>query len=135
LGPDETYRDVIAPLLGHKRPRTRWEIELALREPMEGLESRFYLGLVAGEAVANVMTVEYRGVGILGHVFTRPEFRRQGICNAIMEQQMEDFRRRGGRYMALGTGYDSAPYHIYRGFGFESILPQYGFMKYVTHPG
>jgi GNAT superfamily N-acetyltransferase len=135
LGPDETYRDVVPHLLSHKRPRTHWEIELAMQEPMEGLESRFYLGIVAGEPVANVMTAEYAGVGILAHVFTRPEFRRQGICNAIMEQQMEEFRQRGGRYMTLGTGYDRPPYHIYRGFGFESILPENGFMKYVARPG
>ena len=29
------------------------------------------------------MTIEYRGVGLLGHVYTRPEDRRQGAlpCN------------------------------------------------------
>jgi GNAT superfamily N-acetyltransferase len=135
VAPDDPRRQTVLGLLSHKRPRTRWQIDAALREPLDALESRFYLGIVDGEAAANVMTVEHRGVGILGHVFTRPEFRRQGICSAIMERQMEEFRRRGGRYMTLGTGYDRPPYHIYRSFGFESILPESGFMKYVTRPG
>ena len=76
------------------------------------------------------MTVEHEGVGILGHVFTLPEQRRKGACKGVMAYQMEDFRQRNGRALYLGTGYNGHPYRIYHSFGFESVYPESGFMKY-----
>src|SRR5438067_2276488 len=67
VAPDESYRDGVLSLLSHKRPRTRWQIECALREPLDELETRFYLGIVAGEAVAYVMTVEIEGDVCVAH--------------------------------------------------------------------
>jgi hypothetical protein len=78
------------------------------------------------------MTVEARGVGILGHVYTRPEHRRQGIATQLMAAQMEDFLRRGGRILTLGTGYDTPPYWIYHSFGFRSVAEGSGLMWYFA---
>lgn len=106
-------------LLAHKpRPYDR-HLELALRGECGALETRFYLGLLDGEAVCNVMTVERRGIGILGHVFTKPEHRREGIASAVMERQMADFKARGGKVLLLGTGYQSGAYRMYASFGFR----------------
>ncbi|HAA73566.1 TPA: hypothetical protein DCE37_00380 [Candidatus Latescibacteria bacterium] len=44
-------------------------------------------------------------VGLFGHVFTKPEERRKGAANALME----DFRQRGGKALYLGTGYVRFP--------------------------
>jgi len=52
----------------------------------------------------------------------------------VMDAQMEDFRRRGGEALYLGTGYDGPAYHIYASFGFESVYPRSGFMKYHASP-
>ena len=76
------------------------------------------------------MTVESHGIGILGHVFTRPERRRQGIISHVMERQMDHFRARGGQALTLGTGFERPPYWIYRGFGFRNLVG--GFMRYET---
>ena len=53
-------------------------------------------------------------------------------AKAAMAFQMEDFRERKGRALYLGTGFDGHPYHIYKGFGFESVIPESGFMKYYV---
>ena len=76
------------------------------------------------------MIVEHGHVGILGHVFTTPTQRRKGACKSVMQFQMEDFRQRAGEALYLGTGYNSHPYYIYNSFGFESVFPGSGFMKY-----
>ena len=80
------------------------------------------------------MTVEHGGIGILGHVFTRPEQRRKGIASHIMTAQMDDFRERNGRALTLGTGFDSPPFWIYHSYGFRSIAEGSGAMWYWKQP-
>src|SRR5260221_5483905 len=77
---DAEFGEAVCGLLAHKGPEWQLHIHRALRGATDALETRFYLGLVRGQPVTNVMTVESEGVGILGHVFTRLEDRRKGIC-------------------------------------------------------
>lgn len=126
--PDAGLGEAVERLLVHKGSGYEVHIRAALAGETDALETRFYLGVLEGVPVANVMTIESLGVGILGHVFTRPEHRRKGICQAIMTRLMEDFRERGGRTLLLGTGFESAPYWIYHSFGFRSLKG--GFMRY-----
>ena len=135
LGPDADHADEICPFLGHKGPGWQEHIEGAAAGSLDDLETRFYVGKVDGRIITNIMTVEHVGVGILGHVYTTPPSRRLGACNAVMELQMAEFRERGGRCLHLGTGFDSAPYHIYKRHGFGSIVPENGFMRYMTDDG
>jgi hypothetical protein len=97
---------------------------------LDALETRFYVGKLDGHVITNIMTVEHEGIGILGHVFTLPDQRRKGACKGAMAYQMEDFRQRNGHALYLGTGYNGHPYHIYHSFGFESVIPESGFMRY-----
>ncbi|GIX08188.1 MAG: hypothetical protein KatS3mg115_2591 [Candidatus Poribacteria bacterium] len=135
LAPDPAHAEEIRPFLAHKPAPYDEHIRRSLLEPLDALETRFYVGKIAGRIVANVMTVEHRGCGILGHVYTHPDFRRRGACDAIMRLQMEDFRQRGGRALYLGTGFDSPPYHIYRRHGFRSVYPGSGAMVYQAEEG
>ncbi len=128
--PEESWAADVQRLLVHKRDHVHWHIARSIAGPLDALETRFYLGVVGGEAVGNIMTVEHGGIGILGHVFTRPDQRRKGIASHIMAAQMRDFRERGGRVLTLGTGYDSPPYWIYHSFGFRSIVEGSGAMWY-----
>ena len=130
--PDEPHAAEIKQFLGHKPGNYKWHIERCVTETLDALETRFYVGKVNGSIITNIMTVEYQGIGILGHVFTIPEQRRKGACKGVMAYQMEDFRRRKGYALYLGTGYNSHPYHIYHSFGFESVFPESGFMKYYV---
>ena len=131
--PDESHAEEVKQFLGHKGGNWEWHIERCVTEVLDALETRFYVGKLDGRVITNIMTVEYEGVGILGHVFTLPEQRRKGACKGVMGYQMEDFRQRAGRALYLGTGYNSHPYYIYHSFGFESVFPESGFMKYPVN--
>jgi len=134
ITPDINYANELNQFLCHKPDHYKWHIKQCFEKSLDQLETRFYIGKLDGKIVSNIMTTEAGGVGILGHVFTLPSQRRKGACKAIMAHQMEDFLHRKGRLLYLGTGYDSAPYWIYHHFGFRSIYPESGFMKYNVHP-
>ncbi len=119
-------------LLAHKSRLWQGHMDAALAGETDLLETRFHLALLDGDPIANIMTVERAGVGILGHVFTRPEHRRKGIASQLMARQMDHFRARGGKCLVLGTGFESAPYRIYESFGFRSVRG--GFMRYDAVP-
>lgn len=130
--PDERFAEPVRRLLSHKSSPWYAHIEGALAGDIDRLETRFYIGLLDGKPVGNVMTVEQYGIGIFGHVYVEPEHRRKGICRAIMTRQMEHFRARGGQVLLLGTGFESPPYWIYHSFGFRSLRG--GFMRYGVEP-
>lgn len=132
--PEARWAQDIRELLVHKSAHVHWHIDRCVAGPLDDLETRFYLGVLDGRAVGNIMTVEHGGIGILGHVFTQPEQRRKGIASHIMAGQMADFRARGGRALTLGTGFDSPPYWIYHSFGFRSNFPGSGAMVYWSQP-
>ena len=132
--PDAAHAEELSAFLKHKGGVWNWHIDRANAEPLDDLETRFYVGKLEGRVIVNIMTVEADGVGILGHVFTKPERRRLGACQAAMERQMQHFRRRGGRALYLGTGYDSPPYRIYQRNGFRSVAPGLGFMSCFPQP-
>ena len=132
--PEACWAADVQELLVHKREHVLWHIQRSIAGPLDELETRFYLGVVKGEAVGNIMTVEHDGIGILGHVFTQPDQRRKGIASHIMAAQMRDFQEREGRVLTLGTGFDSPPYWIYHSFGFRSIAAGSGAMWYWRQP-
>jgi len=131
--PDDIIGPAAQKLLVHKSTEWQFHLAAALSGEIELLETRFYLGMLDGVPVGNVMTVESNGIGILGHVFTHPDHRRKGICQAIISRLMEAFRARDGSVLLLGTGFESPAYWIYHSFGFRSLKG--GFMRYDTPPG
>ncbi len=135
LAPDEAYAEQIKPFLAHKQMPYKWHIEKSIHEPLENLETRYYIGKVNGHIICNIMTVESHRTGILGHVYTLPDHRRKGACDAVMQHQMEDFRQRGGGLLFLGTGFERPPYWIYHRHGFRSVYPGTGHMRYASEEG
>ncbi len=122
--PHPDLKQAILRFLEHKGPLWIPSMEEGLERGLSPLQMRFYLGRVDGEIIGNIMLIEAlpQPVGILGHVFTAPEWRRQGVCRVLMEACTEDFKVRGGRALHLGTGYESPAYWIYHSFGFRSIM-------------
>jgi hypothetical protein len=49
----------------------------------------------------------------------------------LMQAVMDDFKTRGSA-LYLGTGYDTAPYHMYAKYGFKGIEPNSGTMRYLA---
>jgi len=132
IPPDERFADRIISFLKHKGQPWEGHIREAFAGRIPELETRFYVGCLDANVIANIMTVEYGQTGILGHVFTAPQHRRKGACKLVMAQQMADFKKRGGGQLLLATDYDSPAYWIYHSYGFRSVFPQAGFMRYAT---
>jgi hypothetical protein len=132
--PAPEWRERLAGFLAHKGPYWLSHVTRALDAPLDRLQTRFYVGQIEGEVAAQIMIVGAFGVGILGHVFTRPEQRRKGACRAVMAVQMADMPASGFRILTLGTGFDSAPYWIYHSFGFRSLRPGSGQMLWLAEP-
>ena len=130
-GPDLEWAVRVEALLGHKGPIWQWQNAATVRRDLS-IEPRFYLLHRQGEPLANIATFTHRGVGHFGHVWTRPADRRQGAASQLMGVQMAHFRQVGGQALFLGTGYDSAPYHIYASHGFVGLEPKSGQMEYYT---
>jgi GNAT superfamily N-acetyltransferase len=150
------------PLLGHKSLDTRDHFQAAFAGPLDQLDTRFYVGTIGGYVVTNVMIVgtqrpggpgspdgassaaasrehpqEGQGgaaVGILGHVYTRPEHRQKGAYGALMPVAMDHLRRDGYHALTLGTGFETHPYWIYHSHGFRSIDGVSGKMKWLPEP-
>ena len=129
--PDMEHTTQLTTFLGHKGRDWVWQVEKSLSGGCPDLESYFYVGKIKGQIVGNITTVECNRTGIFGHVFTRPDQRRKGVCGTIMSHQIEDFRHRGGGLLLLGTDYESPAYWIYHRFGFRP-LDKTGFMRYST---
>jgi len=134
MGPDPEWAGRINALLGHKPGEYRYHIGEALLRPLDELETRFYVGHLDGQPITHVMIVGARGAGILGHVYTVPEWRRRGAYQALMDVQMRHTAAAGYRILTLGTGYDTPPYWIYYQFGFRSIAPGSGAMRWLATP-
>jgi len=132
--PDSEWKDRIVPFLGHKGEPYASHIRLSNAGPLDGLQTHFYIGHRDGRVISEVMIVGARGAGVLGHVYTLPEERRKGAYQAVMAKQMADMEAKGFRLLSLGTGFDSAPYWIYHGFGFEGIGPGRGEMLWRASP-
>jgi len=130
-GPDEDWRDRICGLLSHKGPLWNWQNREVLSEKL-GIRVTFHLLHRQGKPFANVLNATLDGVGILGHVFTREEDRRKGAIKRLLSTQMDRFKGEGGQALFLGTGFDSAAYHIYESFGFQSVEPMSGKMAFYV---
>lgn len=129
--PDADWAESVGKMLLHKGDPWDWQNLELLRHDV-GVDARFYI-LHRGDApFANIMTVESAPMGMLGHVWTEPGDRRKGAGSLLMEAVMADFRGRGGQALFLGTEFDTPPYHIYRGFGFEGVEPGSDYMTYYA---
>ncbi len=131
LAPDAEWEERVLELLCHKEEPWNWQNQQVLRSQL-GIEVRFYLAHRNGRPVSSVMTAELAGVGILGHVWTKPEERRKGAMSQLMGRQMADFRTRGGRALFLGSDFGSHSYRMYERFGFGSVEEGSRYMAYYA---
>lgn len=127
--PDWTER--ILPLLAHKGEPWLSAMRRALQHGLGELNMSFFECVLGGELCGNITIVDSleQPVGILQHVFTRPEHRQKGIASALMAAACEDFRQRKGRALYLATGNPVAA-ALYERFGFRS-LGQNGVMLWL----
>ena len=83
IGPDAEWTERLERLLGHKGEPWNWQNRQVLTTDV-GIGSRFYVLHRGGMPFANIMIAELSGVGILAHVWTKPEDREKGACSNLM---------------------------------------------------
>ena len=129
VGPEPDWAERLVSLLRHKGDPWNWQNAEMLTLDC-GIVACFCVLHRNGSPFANVMTVTHKGVGIFGHVYTKPEDRRKGAAALLVEEVITDFRARNGRALFLGTGFNGPPFHLYRRFGFEGVEPGSGCMAW-----
>ncbi len=133
--PDSNYAEELSLFYAHKEEHWLWQIEAALRRPMDELETRFYVGRSRGDLAGAICTYERKGIGIFSHVYTEPKWRGKGVASRIMGSLLPDFAQRDGRFLTLGTDYGSQAYRIYERSGFRSVRRGGGTMVWEAVPG
>jgi GNAT superfamily N-acetyltransferase len=66
--------------------------------------------------------------GLLLNVYTKLDYRRQGLAGTLINRAIEDAKRLDLAYIELSA--TQAGYPLYRKLGFEEEQPQYPSMKY-----
>lgn len=117
------WRGEITGFLRHKGSPWIEDISRRLRGRVPGAEDHFYVFLDDANVVAHAWYTVSRAdprLGLVGHIYTHPEWRRRGIARQLMRTLMTDFRARGGQVMQLFT---STPYSVelYQQEGFENV--------------
>lgn len=110
-------------LLWHKGSPWIEDIGRRLEGKCPGSLDRFWVAcdgpVMAAQVWYTVSAADPR-TGLLGHVFTRPEYRRRKLSTRLMAAAMERFAREGGRLMQLFT-YNPDTLPFYERLGFETI--------------
>lgn len=110
-------------LLWHKGSPWIGDIWNRMEGNCDGCVDRFWVARDGQEPVAHAwytVAAEDQGLGLLGHVFTKPEYRRRGLSTRVIRAALADFRERGGRIMQLFT-YNPLSVPFYEKLGFEQI--------------
>ncbi|MBX3729954.1 MAG: GNAT family N-acetyltransferase [Candidatus Sumerlaeia bacterium] len=132
---DPRFVESVRGLLGHKGTPWLDHIDDYLtngREGhLEGLEWRFHLAEIGGRPVANICLWEHRGVALLGHVYTMPEFRRRGLARALFDHLHDEFHQRGGLLIQLNTHPGTHQHAFYASLGYEPLRQAAGSMVRV----
>lgn len=110
-------------LLRHKGSPWVEDIRNRAQAEYPGSEDHFLVACAHGRLAAHVWyttAAADRRLGLLGHVYTRPEDRRKGLSARLMRTAMADFLGRGGRVMQLFT---STPYTVpfYEKLGYQDV--------------
>lgn len=110
----------LAGLLAHKGEPWFGDIVWRLDRAPADL---FAVACRGGQAVANVWmgrSGSRPDVALLGHVFTKEEHRRHGLCSRLLGMIMAEFSSTGGRWVTLGTGNPGAM-RLYEREGFGDL--------------
>jgi len=110
----------LAEFLAHKGSPWIEDLQLRLGGELAGAADYFYVAFQRQDLVGHAWYTTAAGrphLGLVGHVFTDPRCRRQGIATQLLVRVLHDFQQRGGQLMQLFT---STPYSIpfYESLGF-----------------
>ena len=113
----------LVSLLWHKGSPWIEDIHRRLSGLLNGVDDCFVAAFDGQRMVATVWYTVARNdpkLGVIGHIYTHPQYRRQGISARLIDVAMTEFRALGGEFMQLFT---STPYTVpfYEQLGFENL--------------
>lgn len=133
VSPSPRYAKIIPKLLAHFGHPWVENIERRVRgDFVEWSRDYFFLGEINNELIANVwytVPQDARGIGLLGHVFTKPEHRKKGIATHLTEIALERFSQEKGKVMYLFFE-NTAAHKIYKKLGFREYNGK--IMRYLS---
>ena len=140
---ETTLAGELVALLEHKGPPWIDDIRRRVDGCVPGADDHYYVAKDGRHMIAHawytVAETDPR-LGLVGHIYTHPDYRRRGIAAHLLDIVMSDFLARGGEIMQLFT---STPFSIafYEQLGFENVFasPVYHdadwYMRYPLHGG
>lgn len=120
IPPATEHWSALDDLIHHKGPPWLRDIEARLTHGVDGAQDAYAVIPDGGRFLACACINKHNTVGILGHVYTRPEFRRRGYARALMETLLAWFEMMGGQDLYLGTT-SELDETLYRKFGFTPL--------------
>lgn len=115
--------DAVVELLRHKGQPWVDDIRRRLSGAVADASDHYFVARCADELVGHVWYTTHQAapeLGLIGHIYTAPEWRRRGVAAQLVDAALTHFRQSGGRLLQL---YTSTPYTLdfYRRFGFEEL--------------
>jgi RimJ/RimL family protein N-acetyltransferase len=122
LAPDAEWgAKIIEFYRPHKSALSIWHIIQGVeKEDQGGLTNYFYIERRDDAILGIINIAEHNHCCQFGHVLTDPEYRGNGICNAIMPRAIDDFATRNGKMLVLCTIRPDA-FHLYEKYGFAPV--------------
>lgn len=91
---------------------------------------QFFLAEVDGQACAfGVAVVCPNGLGVVEDLFTLPEYRRRGVCSALIAHCVDHARAAGAGPLLIGARATDAPKRLYTRLGFAPLFVARDFVK------
>ncbi len=113
----------LVDFLRHKGSPWVEDIHRRLAGQCPGSADRFFVAYDGDRLAAHAwyaVAQRDRRLGLLGHVFTQPEYRRRGLATRVIEAATADFAAQGGRVLQLFT-YNPLTVPFYERLGFEQL--------------
>lgn len=123
LAPSTSRWSAIEQLLAHEDAALLRDLRARLTKPADGHPDAFAIAPDGSKALACAAIRRSGNIGVLGPVFTRPEFRRRGLARGLLQTLLSWFDMTGGKWL-----YATSPREIcaemFEHFGF-SVLRRY----------
>ncbi len=120
MAPAPARWPALADLYRHKGQPWLADIEARVSRGVLGAQDAFAIIPDGGHVLAGAALSKRGPIGVLGHVYTRPEHRRRGFARNVVETLLTWFDMVGGRWLYLGTTAELDA-SLYAKFGFTPL--------------
>lgn len=110
---------VISDFLSHKSESWRYDMQKRFQDGVPGGRGGAALIVNGGDLLAAACIAAAGDVGVLSHVFTRPDMRGRGLARRAIETLLAWFDMTGGKWLYLGCAPEFVD--MYAKFGFRPL--------------